>query len=227
MPRIARAVVPGFPHHVSQRGNRGADVFLDAEDRERYLSVASHYARRHGVDIWAYCLMPDHVHLVLVPETEAALTKAVGQVHHRYTKMINFRQRWKGHLWQGRYASYPMDEKYMFACVRYIEMNPVRANLVEKPEDWQWSSARYHLGNREENLIADSSPLDTIANWKEFLNEPTIEADLLRKHERTGRPLGNMEFIEKCSIILNRDLAKQKPGPKGPRKKRRNKRVIK
>ncbi len=227
MARIARVAVPGIPHHVIQRGNRRQQTFWTDSDYQYYLLLMKESCQQNEVSIWAYCLMPNHVHLVMVPETEEGLTKAIGQVHHRYTRMINFRQKWKGHLWQGRYSSYPMDENYLIACVRYIEMNPVRAGLVEQPEEWQWSSAGYHLGERKDEFIADSPLSSIIDNWREFLKEDPVEGEIFQKHEHTGRPLGTREFIESCGTLLNRDLTKQKTGPKGPRKKRRNKRKIK
>ncbi len=228
MARIARVVVPKVPHHVVQWGNRRQQTFWEEQDYRYYLDLLKENCLRSEVSVWAYCLMPNHIHLILVPETVDGLTKAVGQTHHRYTKAVNLRQGWTGYLWQGRYCSYPMDSNYLFICAQYIEMNPVRAGLVQKPEEWQWSSAGYHLDEREDDIISEISPLDTIADWKAFLHEEDqTEYETLCRHERTGRPLGTTKFIEKCSAILNRDLAKRKPGPKGPRKKRRIKRAAK
>ena len=107
MARIARVVVPNLPHHIVQRGNRRQRVFFAEIDYEAYLSLAAEWCGKFGVEIWAYCLMPNHVHLIAVPSTEESLGKAIGEVHRRYTRMINFRKKWRGYLWQGRFASYP------------------------------------------------------------------------------------------------------------------------
>lgn len=141
MARIARVIAPGMPHHITQRGNRRQQTFFSDDDYHAYISLMAEWCDKYGVDIWSYCLMPNHVHLIAVPGEKDSLTKAIGEAHRRYTRRINFREGWRGHLWQGRFASYLLDEPYLLACARYIEMNPVRAGLVENPMDWRWSSA--------------------------------------------------------------------------------------
>ena len=111
MARLARVVIPGMPHHVTQRGNRRQPTFFDDEDYAAYLELMADGCREEGVAIWAYCLMPNHVHLIGVPETEQSLRRAIGEAHRRYTRRINFRERWRGYLWQGRFASFVMDEQ--------------------------------------------------------------------------------------------------------------------
>lgn len=142
MARIARVVAAHVPHHVTQRGNRRQQVFFCDEDYETYRALVAEGCRRAGVDVLGYCLMPNHVHLILSPHTEDGLRAALGEAHRRYTRHVNFRERWRGYLWQGRFASFPMDEKYLLACARYVELNPVRARLVKRPQDWAWSSAQ-------------------------------------------------------------------------------------
>ncbi len=115
MARIGRVVVPEIPHHITQRGNRRQKVFFQASDYESYISLLREWCNRYSVEIWAYCLMPNHVHIVAVPHTEKGLSRAIGEVHRRYTRMINFREKWRGYLWQGRFTSYPMDERYLMA----------------------------------------------------------------------------------------------------------------
>jgi putative transposase len=165
--------------------------------------------------------MPNHVHLIVVPETKDGLNLAIGEAHRRYTRRINFREDWRGHLWQGRFSSFIMEEPYLLACTKYVELNPVRAGLVKQPEDWRWSSAGAHIKG-EDDILVKTEPLLKIANkpWKQFLSvdveEPEME--LFRKHERTGRPLGEDAFIEKLERILDRTLKPQKPGPKGKNK---------
>jgi putative transposase len=217
MARIARAVAPGIPHHVTQRGNRRQQTFFNDEDYQFYLVLMSEWCMTFQVDIWAYCLMPNHIHLIAVPETKDGLNLAIGEAHRRYSRRINFREGWRGHLWQGRFSSFILDERYLLACTRYVELNPVRAGLVNKPEDWPWSSARPHM-NGKDDILVKTKPLLEIANkpWEMFLSSESQERDieLLRKHERTGRPLGSDSFIEKLELLLYRNLKPQKPGPK-------------
>ena len=142
MARLARLVVPGLPHHVTQRGNRRQQTFFNDGDYAAYVELMSEWCREEGVQIWAYCLMPNHVHLIAVPKTENGLRRAVGEAHRRYTRRINFREKWRGYLWQGRFASFIMDEAYLLAAARYVELNPVRAELVPNAEEWPWSSAQ-------------------------------------------------------------------------------------
>ena len=136
MPRLARVVAPNYPHHVIQRGNRRQQTFFNDEDYEVYKNLMAEHCAMHVVKIWAYCLMPNHVHLIAVPKTKEGLNRAIGEAHRRYTRRINFREKWRGYLWQGRFASYPMDESYTLAAARYIELNPVRVKLVKRPEAW-------------------------------------------------------------------------------------------
>ena len=217
MARIARAVAPGIPHHVTQRGNRRQQTFFSDEDYQSYLELMSEWCMKFQVETWAYCLMPNHIHLIVVPETKDGLNLAIGEAHRRYTRRINFREGWRGHLWQGRFSSFIMDEGYLLACTRYVELNPVRAGLVKKPEDWQWSSAEPHMKGRDDFLVK-TKPLLEIVNkpWKEFLSVDAQEQEiaLFRKHERTGRPLGVDSFIGKMELLLGRKLKPQKPGPK-------------
>jgi putative transposase len=132
MPRIARVVVPGCPHHVTQRGNRREDVFFADEDRRVYLSLLGQYAVKHGLAVQAYCLMTDHVHLVVVPKTSRSLSGALKPLHTRYTQHVNRRAAVSGRLWQGRFYSCPLDEQHVWTAVRYVERNPVRAGMVTK-----------------------------------------------------------------------------------------------
>jgi putative transposase len=161
-------------------------------------------------------MMPNHVHLIAVPGTEDSLRKAIGEAHRRYTRYINFQKGWKGHLWQGRFASYPMDEQHLLAAVRYIELNPVRAGLVKNPEDYRWSSAKNHLQGKEDILVK-AEPLKTIVkDWQELFKTDLTkkEKEMIQSHERTGRPLGGNGFLCRLEKMMNRILIKQKPGPK-------------
>ncbi len=129
------------------------------------------WRRQYGVAVWACCLMPNHVHLIAVPNEEGSLHLAIGEAHRRYTRMINFREGWRGHLWKGRFSSYVMDERYLLACARYIENNPVRAKLSDRAEGWRWSSAAAHLSGRDDGLVT-VKPMLRLVNktWAEFLS---------------------------------------------------------
>jgi len=139
MARLARVVIPGSPHHVTQRGNRRAPTFFEEGDYILYLKWLSEAASNARTEIWVYCLMPNHVHVILTPEDEQGLRRTFADLHRRYTRFINARHGWTGHLWQGRFGSVAMDDAYLAHAVRYVAMNPVRAGLVERAEDWRWS----------------------------------------------------------------------------------------
>ena len=136
MARMARVVIPNYPHHITQRGNRRQKTFFCADDYCYYIDLMSEFSHQSGTEIWAYCLMPNHVHLVMVPREEEGLRTTLGEVHRRYTRYINFREGWRGHLWHERFHSFIMDEKYLMSTVRYVERNPVVARLCDKPDDW-------------------------------------------------------------------------------------------
>jgi putative transposase len=216
MPRLARIVAPGFPHHVTQRGNRRQPVFFGDEDYKTYRSLLAESCKRARVSVWAYCLMPNHVHLILVPSDADGLRAALGEAHRRYTRHVNMREGWRGYLWQGRFASFPMDETHLLACARYVELNPVRARLVERPRDWRWSSAAAHLRGRDDALVTVAPLLELVPDWRAFLRQGLSEAEhaAIRSGERTGRPLGSARFVARLEKRLKRTLARQKPGPK-------------
>jgi putative transposase len=215
MARLSRVVVPGLPHHVTQRGNRREPIFFEDEDQEVYRDLLAEQVRRRGVEVWAYCLMPNHVHLILTPQDEAGLGLAVGEAHRRYTNFVNARGRWTGHLFQSRFASVVMDEAHLIAAARYVPMNPVRARLVARPQDWPWSSARAHMAGEDDGLVVARPLLDRVGDFTAFLSQADdVEgAAALRAAETTGRPLGNDEFILGLERILGRKLARGRPGP--------------
>jgi putative transposase len=215
MARIARVIAPGLPHHVTQRGNRRQQTFFNDDDYQAYLALMSEWCGKYQVQVWSYCLMPNHVHLIAVPETEEGLARAIGEAHRRYTRLVNFRENWRGHLWQERFASFPMDERYLLAAARYVEMNPVAAGMTTLPEEFRWSSAAAHLAGKDDQLVKVRPLLDIVRDWQEFLtltNEE--ELALLKKHERSGRPLGGISFVESLEGELERQLRPAKRGPK-------------
>ena len=217
MPRFARIVVPGYPYHVAHRGNRTEDVFFDEEDRETYRKWLKEYANKYGLEIWAYCLMTNHVHLIACPREKDALENAIGRTHMRFARYVNRKQEWSGHLWANRYYSTVLDENHLWTAVRYVESNPVRAGIVDSAEDYRWSSARTHCGGDEDVLLSDNRPFPGhIKNWGQWLPEgiEEEEMDMLRRNTYTGRPSGSAKFIEKLETLLGRRLKRQKAGRK-------------
>lgn len=214
MVRIARVVVPEFPHHVVQRGNRRQEVFFSESDYGRYLELLSKHSQKYGIDILAFCLMTNHAHLIAVPRAEGSLAKAIGETHRNYTRHVNFREKWRGYLWQGRFSSYVLDERYLLSATRYILQNPVKAKIVKNPWDYRWSSARHHMKIEHNPIVKDELLAGLIVDWSEFLNAKPEEEDvkLFQLHERTGRPLGDEAFTDKMGSILRRDLKKKRAG---------------
>ena len=216
MARIARIVIPGYPHHVTQRGNRRQETFFGDDDYREYIHIMSHWCRENRVGIWSYCLMPNHVHLIAVPRDKEGLARAIGEAHRRYTRYINFREGWRGYLWQGRFASYVMDQRHLIAAARYVELNPVKAGLVQDPGDYKWSSAKAHLAGEDDDLVTTAPLLEMISDWAGLLASemPEDEEAVLRMHSRTGRSLGGPDFLDAIERLLGRSVRPQKPGPK-------------
>jgi putative transposase len=216
MARLARVVAPGLPHYITQRGNRGEPTFFGDADYQTYLTLMAEWCGAQKVKILAYCLMPNHVHMIATPRSADGLTRAIGEAHRRYTRMVNHREGWRGHLWQGRFASFVLDKPYLLTAVRHIELNPVRAGLAKAPARYRWSSAAAHLRGRDDMLVQVAPLLKRAPDWHAFLALATSEEDvnLLHDHESTGRPLGGEAFLAKLEQELGRTLRRQKPGPK-------------
>jgi putative transposase len=221
MPRLGRVVVPGIPHHVTQRGVRREEVFFSQKDRWRYLEFLAEAAEHFGVAVWSWCLMTNHVHIVAVPEEERSLALCFGKAHTQYTRMINFRKDWRGHLWQARFGSSPMEDGYTYHTVRYVLRNPVRAGLVEVPWEYEWSSAAFHVGEKKTDpLVKPNKYLDDmIGDWRTYLLEPQGTEILreLRKETSVGRPLGSKQFVSQLEQDLSRSLTRRPLGR--PKKK--------
>ena len=216
MARLARVVLPGYPHHLTQRGNRRQDVFFRDEDYEAYLDLLKEWCGREDIENWAYCLMTNHVHLIVKPNKDSNLSRAIGEIHRRYTRRINFRENWRGYLWQGRFASFPMDEDWLLRAAAYVELNPVRSGMVQEAWDYRWSSVHAHLWRKDKAGTVVTEPLlNLVGDWKGYLIEAqSYRAEEIASHERTGRPLGNDRFIEIAEQLSGRDLKRKKPGPK-------------
>src|SRR5262245_31670237 len=192
--RRARVAVPGSPHHVTQRGNRRMDVFLDAEDRHLYLELLREYSTQHRLRLWAYNLMTNHTHLVVVPETRSALSQVMRDTHGAYASWFNRKYGYSGHLWQARFYSCVLDMEHLAHAVRYVECNPVRAAMVERAEDYPWSSALPRVLGTNDRYLDDGLPLiGTIKNWSAWLACGDDEAVLLaiRQATTTGRACGS------------------------------------
>ena len=214
MARIARVVVEDLPHHIIQRGNRNQVVFFGDEDKRVYLGLLGRFARQHRLEIWAYCLMDTHVHLIAVPHQPQGLAKALAETHKRYTRMINFRYKWRGYLWQGRFSSYLMDESYLLAAVRYVERNPVAAGMVQRAEDYPWSSAKAHVTKQPDPILSPSVLDEQISDWSAYLRADDETPAPIERHLSTGRPLGRRAFVRTLERRLGRTLGKGKPGPR-------------
>lgn len=222
MARLSRIIVPGVPHHVTQRGNRRQKLFAQPEDYALYRDLIAERCAANGVDCWAYCLMPNHVHLILTPATSAGLSRAVGEAHRRYTAFFNARARVTGHLFQGRFGCVAMDEAHMLNAVRYLAFNPVRAKLCATPGAWRWSSVPAHLKGRNDALVAVRPVLSIVSRFAELLDLSAAERAALAGFESlasNGRPLGDEAFLAFAEMKLGRALRKGKPGPKPGRDK--------
>ena len=227
MARLARIVIPGVPHHITQRGNRRQPIFFSDADRLLYLDLLREGCAAARVECLAWCLMDNHIHLILVPATADGLRAALAEAHRRYTRHINASEGWTGYLFQGRFASYPMDDAHLMAAVRYVELNPVAAGIVARAEDWRWSSARSHVSGRRMagDPLTNITALGThVRNWKAMLRHGLEARDLgpegaavnesIEARLRTGRPLAAEEWIAEQEAALDRRLGAAKRGRK-------------
>ena len=220
MARLARIVVPDCPHHVTARGNRREPIFFENGDQDIYCDMLAEQMRKAEVEVWAYCLMPNHVHLVLCPRNEMGLARALGAAHRRWANFVNGRARWRGHLFDGRFASVAMDENHLISAIRYVALNPVRARLVPRAHEWKWSSVHAHLEGKDDGLVMVKPVLDRVRDFAALIADQGNDASFaaLRAAEQTGRPLGTADFIEGLERILGRPVARRAPGRKPAQK---------
>jgi putative transposase len=225
MPRTSRVVFPNLPHHVTQRGNRRGDVFFSNDDRRSYLALLREYTAKHSVEVLAYCLMPNHVHLVLVPATSSGLEHVLRPVHMRHAQRMNYWREWSGHLWQGRFFSSPLDETYLWNAIRYVELNPVRAGLVCQPGDYSWSSAaaRCYAGV-DANLTRDPGwqrRFAAIGDWSAWLGTGPDQMSLetLRRQVNKGLPCGSDGFVDQLEQVSGKCLRERLRGRRAARRK--------
>jgi putative transposase len=219
MPRIARVVVPDYPHHITQRGTNKMDIFLDNEDRTYFIQCVKDYLSKTQTRLWAFCLMSNHFHLLLVPEEEESLKKCLHGITFRYAQYFNLKYKRSGRLWQNRYFSCIVDKNsYLWAVARYIERNPVRAGIVAKLEDWRWSSAQAHIQSKRADFPSLTEWLEEseLESYKKFVSVNGNEEEI-RKSTSTGRPLGDLDFLCRMEEITGRLLRPKKAGR--PRKR--------
>jgi REP-associated tyrosine transposase len=217
MARLARLVVAGLPHHVTQRGNGRARVFFEDADYALYRGLLAAACHAAEVAVWAWVLMPNHVHLILVPSDADGLRRALAAVHRRYAGEIHARLKRTGHFWQGRFGAVAMDEAHLAAALRYVALNPVRARLVARPEEWRWSSVHAHLSGRPDGITALAPVLQRHPDFAALLaaGEDVAAFDRLRRAESIGRPLGDDGFLARLEALTRRRLRARKRGPKG------------
>lgn len=211
MPRIGRVIVVGLAHHITQRGNYRQKVFEKREDYIKYINWINEYSKKYGIQIQAYCLMNNHVHFIAIPNNKDSISKTFDYTHMRYSQYKNIEKKASGHLWQGRFYSCVLDERHEIEAMRYIERNPVRAKLVKKAWEWEWTSAGEHIGSSESHIQIIKDKESLIMNkkeWKEFLCEKDQDEFIkeIRQKTSTGRPLGDESFIEKLEKEFEKRL---------------------
>lgn len=220
MPRTSRIVAPGYPHHIMQRGNNQAPVFLDDEDRRRYLELIAEYSQQYSLDLWSYCLMDNHLHLLAVPQHERSLAKGIGLANQVYTQHFNRKYTQSGRVWQNRFFSCVVaPQHYLWAVVRFIVNNPLATGRCKKAEDYPWSSAKAHLLGIEDSLLSVSAWLDEqdVRGFRDFIKEQnSFIDDVIRRATSTGRPFGSDAFV---SMLEEKLQVRIKARPVGrPRK---------
>jgi putative transposase len=216
MARLARVVIPGLPHHVTQRGNGRAQTFFGDDDYRLYRDLLADACRAAKVEAWAWVLMPNHVHLILVPSDADGLRRALAPTHRRYAGHVHARELRTGHFWQGRFGAVTMDEAHLAAAVRYVALNPVRARLAARAEDWPWSSVHAHLAGRDDGLTTVAPVLERYPRFADLLDAGPDEAafERLRRAESIGRPLGEATFLAALEAQTRRPLKPAKRGRK-------------
>jgi putative transposase len=224
MVREARVVAVGYPHHITQRGNYQQDIFLGDGDRRTYLSRMQEESAKYKLEILAYCLMTNHVHFICVPQAEDSLAQTFKYVNMMYSQYLNRKIGSGGHLFQGRFYSCVMDETHLYRCVRYIERNPVRAQVVRKPWVYEWSSARVHCGMEESDALKTGRLFQYIEGdengWKKYIDEKDNPKDMevIKQNTMRGSVMGAPKFITKLEKKIHRRLTVREKGrPKKPK----------
>jgi putative transposase len=217
MARFPRVVVVDVAHHVTQRGNARQAILSSDGDRAAYLDLLHHHSELDGLALLGYCLMLNHVHLIVVPRAAEALAQALQHTHGRYACYWNARNSSSGHVWQGRFYSCPLDETHLWRALRYVELNPVRAGMVSEAAQWRWSSAAAHCGSSAPDAGLEMERWRkrwTVAEWKQHLADGQSAGDVatLRQYTHTGRPLGSEKFVADLEHSTLRTLTRRKAG---------------
>jgi len=219
MARIARIALEGIAYHITQRGNARQQVFFDDADHQLYLDLLTRYSTESRLAIHAWCLMPNHVHLIGIPERPNSMSAALRRTHADFARHFNLKHRTCGHVWQARYFSCPLDRNHFWNAMAYIELNPVRGGIVSRPEDFRWSSAAPRAGRAAVPRFLQLSP------WREKFNSDEWQS-LLRSIDRdkdgfgerlacaglSGRPLGDQAFVDSLEDRTQRTLHLRKVG---------------
>lgn len=223
MPRALRIVVPGVPHHVTQRGNHQKALFFSYNDRLEYYSILKKQCIRAGLAILGYCLMNNHVHLIAIPDDEDSLASAIGHAHGLYSRAMNLHKKVTGHIWERRYYSCPMDESHFVRAILYVDWNPVRAGLVKKPDQWQWSSAKAHAGDADPAGLIDPHEWRILSDkigWQDLMEmyDPSEDIQTIRHYTKTGKPLGDERFVRGIEEWLGYPVTRNRVGRPKKRK---------
>jgi len=215
MARIARVVIEGVAHHITQRGVRSQPIFWNDDDRNYYLLELKKQADIYELEILGYCLMNNHVHFIVIPGHKDSLARAIGETHRLYTRRINFRDGVRGHLFQERFFSCPLDDKHKVSAMRYVERNPVKAGLQTTAWNYNWSSAKLHTGKiKKDILIGFNNWNYSEEEWITLLKSDPSEKKMIRISSKTGRPCGDVKFFKECERVTSRKLLQQKSGRK-------------
>lgn len=215
MPRRPRLILPGFPHHITDRGNRRAPIFREDADRRFYLSKLLKYSQIYELRLYAYCLMNNHVHHIAVPPTREAASCCMHDLHGVYANYFNRKYGQIGHLWQERFFACVLGDSHLWNAVRYVERNPVGGHLVEHAEDYRWSSARAHCGLVDDPVLdPDFPPQGIIPDWRIWLDNELAEEDLkdIRTATRKGIPYASESFIRELERLTGIPLLPRKRG---------------
>ncbi len=223
MARQARIVIENTAHHITQRGNRGEHIFFEKSDYQTYLDMLTEQCTRFDVALLGYCLLPNQIHLIAVPEKTELMARAIGETHRLYTVFINHKKDWCGHLFQDRFFSYPMDEQNSLRAARFIETLPVTAGIAPRPENYLWSSAKSRIKVTDNSILRPFRSFHTIHNWADYLARPmdTDELKTIQLHLQTGRPRGSDLFLDNIEAKIGRPVRPQKRGRKPKVQKKR------
>ncbi len=221
MARQARIVIENTLHHITQRGNRGENVFFEKADYQTYLDILLEQCERFNVSLFSYCLLPNQIHLIAEPTEPKLMARAIGETHRRYSCIINERNNWRGHLFQDRFFSYPVDEQNALRAARFIETLPVTAGIAPKPENYLWSSAKSRIKIVENTFLKPFRSFHVVHNWADYLERPMNPDELktIQLHLQTGRPRGSDLFLDNIEAQIGRSVRPQKRGRKPKNKK--------